>query len=29
VFFQTDGKPLGPGHLLVRTNTDVFDFVTN
>jgi len=29
VFFQTDGKPLGPGHLLVRTNTDVFNFVTS
>ncbi len=28
VFFQTDGRPLGPGHLLVRTNTDVFNFVT-
>ena len=26
VFFQTDGKPLGPGHLEVRTNTDVFQF---
>jgi hypothetical protein len=29
VFFQTDGKPLGPGHLVVRTNTDVFNFVTS
>ena len=29
VFFQTDGKPLGPGHLLVRTNTDVFNFMTS
>jgi len=29
VFFVTDGKPLGPGHLVVRTNTDVFDFTTN
>jgi hypothetical protein len=28
VFFPTDGKPLGPGHLVVRTNTDVFDFTT-
>lgn len=28
VFFLTDGKPLGPGHLVVRTNTDVFDFRT-
>ena len=26
VFFSTDGKPLGPGHLQVRTNTDTFDF---
>jgi len=26
VFFQTDGKPLGPGHLVVRTNTDTFNF---
>lgn len=29
VFFPTEGKPLGPGHLVVRTNTDVFDFTTN
>jgi hypothetical protein len=29
VFFATDGKPLGPGHLVVRTNTDVFDFTTD
>jgi hypothetical protein len=28
VFFLTEGKPLGPGHLVVRTNTDVFDFTT-
>jgi hypothetical protein len=28
VFFLNEGKPLGPGHLVVRTNTDVFDFVT-
>jgi len=28
VFFPTEGKPLGPGHLVVRTNTDVFDFTT-
>ena len=28
VFFLTDGKPLGPGHLVVRTNTDVFDFAS-
>lgn len=26
VFFPTYGKPLGPGHLEVRTNTDVFAF---
>ncbi len=26
VFFPTDGKPLGPGQLLVRTNTDTFQF---
>jgi len=26
VFFATDGRPLGPGHLVIRTNTDVFDF---
>jgi hypothetical protein len=26
VFFATDGKPLGPGKLIVRTNTDVFTF---
>jgi hypothetical protein len=29
VFFATEGKPLGPGHLVVRTNTDVFDFTTD
>lgn len=29
VFFATEGKPLGPGHLIVRTNTDTFDFLTN
>ena len=28
VFFPNDGKPLGPGHLVVRTNTDVFNFST-
>lgn len=27
VFFPTDGKALGPGHLLVRTNTDTFEFI--
>jgi len=26
VFFPTDGKPLGSGRLVVRTNTDVFQF---
>ncbi|MGD0497819.1 MAG: hypothetical protein ABSC23_05220 [Bryobacteraceae bacterium] len=26
VFFPTDGKPLGPGRLIVRTNTDTFEF---
>jgi hypothetical protein len=26
VFIPTEGKPLGPGHLEVRTNTDVFQF---
>src|SRR5262249_38792425 len=26
VFFVTEGKPLGPGKLVVRTNTDVFEF---
>jgi hypothetical protein len=29
VFFPSDGKPLGPGYLVVRTNTDVFQFGTN
>src|SRR3954463_3756206 len=29
VFFPSDGKPLGPGYLVVRTNTDVFYFGTN
>ena len=29
VFFPTDGKMLGFGHLLVRTSTDVFDFTTD
>ncbi len=27
VFFPNEGKPLGPGHLLVRTNTDTFEFL--
>jgi len=26
VFFPTDGKPLGAGRLVVRTNTDTFEF---
>jgi hypothetical protein len=26
VFFLNESKPLGPGRLVVRTNTDVFDF---
>lgn len=26
VFFPTEGKLLGPGHLVVRTNTDLFEF---
>ena len=26
VFFPTEGKPLGPGKLIVRTNTDTFEF---
>lgn len=29
IFFPTEGRPIGPGHLLVRTNTDVFNFGTN
>lgn len=29
VFFPTDGKLLGFGHLVVRTNTDVFNFTTD
>ena len=28
IFFPTEGKPLGPGHVEVRTNTDVFEFKT-
>ena len=28
VFFPTDGKPLQQGHVVVRTNTDVFTFLT-
>jgi hypothetical protein len=26
VFFPSDGKPMGNGRLVVRTNTDVFEF---
>lgn len=26
VFFASEGKPLGPGRLIVRTNTDIFEF---
>lgn len=26
IFLVTEGKPVGAGHLQVRTNTDVFDF---
>jgi len=26
VFFPSDGKPMGSGRLVVRTNTDVFEF---
>jgi len=29
VFFPTDGKPLAQGHLVVRTNTDVFTFMAS
>jgi hypothetical protein len=29
VFFPTDGKVLGFGHLVVRTNTDIFNFTTD
>jgi hypothetical protein len=29
VFFPTDGKMLGFGHLVVRTNTDIFNFTTD
>ena len=29
VFFTIEGKILGPGHIVVRTNTDVFDFTTD
>ena len=26
IFFETDGKPLGPGRMVVRTAADVFEF---
>ena len=29
IFFPSEGKFLGPGHLVVRTNTDVFNFTTD
>ena len=29
VFFPTDGKMLGFGHIVVRTNTDIFNFTTD
>ena len=29
VFFSTEGKGLGPGHLVIRTTTDTFDFKTD
>ena len=29
VFFPTQGKMLGFGHLVVRTNTDIFNFTTD
>jgi len=29
VFFATAGKPMGPARLLVRTNTDTFEFLPN
>ena len=29
VFFPTEGKVLGFGHLVVRTNTDIFNFTTD
>jgi hypothetical protein len=28
VFFSTEGKQLGPGRIIVRTNTDTFEFNT-
>jgi hypothetical protein len=29
VFFSTAGKPMGPAKLIVRTNTDTFEFLPN
>jgi hypothetical protein len=29
VFFATAGKPMGPAKLVVRTNTDTFEFLAN
>ena len=29
VFFPIEGKILGPGHIVVRTNTDIFNFTTD
>jgi len=29
VFFPTEGKILAGGHIVVRTNTDVFNFTTD
>ena len=29
VFFPMEGKLFGPGHIVVRTNTDVFNFTTD
>jgi hypothetical protein len=26
VFFEAEGKTFGPGRLIVRTNTDLFEF---
>jgi hypothetical protein len=26
VFFANEGKPLGPGRIVVKTNTDTFEF---
>jgi len=29
VFFSAEGKPLGPGHMVVKTNTDTFEFLNS